>query len=233
MNDRHAPDLCPHTADAASYLLGAHDDPAAFRTHASGCAACQTELTRLRPVSEALATATPDLRAPADMRRRVLDRVEAEAALLGAAGAEADRPSRRGSRAARPALALATVSLLAAAALAVALLSSSSSSVHTTDASLAPAGASALLRQGAGHAEVVVTHMPQAPRGKVYEVWLKPPNSPPQPTDALFSVTSDGRGSVNVPASLRHVSEILVTSEPVGGSSHPTSAPLLAFKLAA
>ena len=53
----------------------------------------------------------------------------------------------------------------------------------------------------------------------------------PRPTDALFSVTSRGSGSVNVPGSLRGVTEVMVTSEPLGGSSSPTGPPLLLIPL--
>jgi len=35
-----------------------------------------------------------------------------------------------------------------------------------------------------------------------------------------------------VPGALRGVARVLVTSEPSGGSPHPTSAPLLTFALA-
>ncbi len=45
--------------------------------------------------------------------------------------------------------------------------------------------------------------------------------TPPQPTDALFTVTRAGAGSVEVPGSLRGVREVMVTSEPLGGSSAP------------
>jgi hypothetical protein len=100
-------------------------------------------------------------------------------------------------------------------------------------ASAAAPGARAMLRQVGGHAELSVSHMPQAPLGKVYEVWLKRAGGAPQATDALFSVTNDGRGTVNVPSGLHEVSEVMVTSEPIGGSAHPTSAPLLTFRLSA
>jgi hypothetical protein len=225
---------CPHTPDAAAFLLGAHDDPDGFRDHASGCTSCRDELARLRPVADALATATPEMRAPRALRRRVLESVDAEAELLRAAGGEADRPER--ARTTRRGLvpALAAAALLAAAAIAVALAGSSGTPARTTFATRAPAvaTATAALRQASGHAELLVTHMPQAPSGRIYEVWLERDGSPPQPTDVLFNVTREGSGSVAVPADLRHVSKVLVTSEPAGGSRHPTRPPLLTFKLA-
>jgi anti-sigma-K factor RskA len=226
---------CPHTLDAASFLLGAHDDPDSFRRHAAGCPTCQAELTRLQPVSEALAGSAPEVAAPRELRRRVFERVSAEADILGAAGPEADRPPSLARSRPRWAGALAAAAVLAVLGIAIALSDSSGGGgVRTTVARPAAsvAGAVAVLRQSGGHAELLVAHMPQAPAGKVYEVWLKPPGSPPRPTDALFSVTSQGRGSVDVPAALGRISEVLVTSEPVGGSAHPTGPALLTFRLA-
>jgi hypothetical protein len=78
-----------------------------------------------------------------------------------------------------------------------------------------------------GHAELVVSGMPPPPPGRIYEVWLSRGASSPQPTDVLFGVTRRGNGSVNVPGRLNGVKEVMVTSEPLGGSLRPTSAPVL------
>ncbi len=223
------PPPCPHAEDAAAYLLGAHDDPDAFMRHAQGCEACRAELARLGPVAAALPAAAPPEPMPRELRARLLEQVDAEARVLGAAGPAADRVQRR-RRIARPAIAGA-VALAAAAAIALALLGGSPASERTTYASVAPAGARAVLRQSSGHAVLQVSGMPQAPRGEVYEVWLLPPHGSPQPTDALFGVTRSGRGAVAIPGALGHVAAVLVTREPDGGSLHPTSAPLLAFHL--
>jgi hypothetical protein len=83
------------------------------------------------------------------------------------------------------------------------------------------------LRRAGPRAELIVSGMPEPPVGEVYEVWLNRPSAPPRPTDALFTVTSEGNAAVEVPGSLRGVREITVTSEPLGGSASPTSAPVL------
>jgi hypothetical protein len=75
--------------------------------------------------------------------------------------------------------------------------------------------------------------MPQPSLGKIYEVWLARRSGAPQPTNALFGVTSRGSGSVNVPNGLHGVREVMVTSERLGGSSHPTSPPLIRVTLSA
>ena len=60
------------------------------------------------------------------------------------------------------------------------------------------------------------------PAGQIYEVWIKRPNQSPSPTSALFSVTTNGDGDVDVPGSLRGVDEVMVTPEPAGGTTVPT-----------
>jgi hypothetical protein len=72
--------------------------------------------------------------------------------------------------------------------------------------------------------------MPQPAVGRIYEVWLSH-GKDAQPTNALFSVTGTGTGSVDVPNSLHGVKEVMVTSEPAGGSLHPTTPPLLRVAL--
>ena len=44
---------------------------------------------------------------------------------------------------------------------------------------------------------------------------------------ALFSPTSAGNAVVEVPGNLKGVSSVLVTPEPMGGSPHPTHAPVI------
>jgi hypothetical protein len=73
--------------------------------------------------------------------------------------------------------------------------------------------------------------MPEPPTGEVYEVWTESPGEAPRATDALFTIASDGSGSVDVPGSLRGVEEVMVTTEPLGGSAHPTSPAVLRVRV--
>jgi hypothetical protein len=88
-------------------------------------------------------------------------------------------------------------------------------------------GASAVVRVTDGHARLEVRGMRNPPRGRVYQVWLKRGSGAPEPTDALFTVRG-GHGQVDVPGSIKGVDQILVTSEPPGGSAAPTSKPVIA-----
>jgi hypothetical protein len=44
-------------------------------------------------------------------------------------------------------------------------------------------------------------------------------------------VTAAGAGSADVPGDLHGVSQVMVTTEPAGGSAVPTSAPLIVARL--
>lgn len=87
--------------------------------------------------------------------------------------------------------------------------------------------ATAELRKAGSHLELVVVGMPAPPPGRIYEVWIEHGAEAPLPTDALFSVTRTGAGSVGVPGDLRGVSRVLVTDEPLGGSPKPTRTPVI------
>jgi hypothetical protein len=93
-------------------------------------------------------------------------------------------------------------------------------------------GARASLHRSGARAELQVSGMPQPPIGEVYEVWLNRASAPPQATDALFTVTSAGLGSVDAPGGLRGVREVMVTAEPLGGSTSPSSVAVLRVTIA-
>jgi hypothetical protein len=237
---------CARLEDAAAYVLGALDahELTPFREHLQECAACQGEVVQLQAMADVLAVGVPHKPAPDSLRARTMATVHAEAELLKAAGHEADRPvfaPPRWRRRLLPALG-------AAAALGVGLLigalaiGSGTSRVEVVHAATQERAqivqaavelpgdrhARAELRRVGSHLELVVVGMPAPPPGRIYEVWLVPPHSQtPLPTDALFSVTHQGNGSVGVPGSAQNVSEVLVTAEPLGGSLKPTRKPVI------
>lgn len=230
---------CDERGQAASYVLSALEqrEVERYREHLYSCAVCSAEVARLQPVADSLATSVPQADASADLRARVMASVRSEAELLHAAGAAADRPetASRRWRMRRPQF------LIAAVAMGVGLLfgalvigtGSHAPTTHVTPAQLAslPAGARAVLRQTGSHAELVVSGVSQPPRGKIYELWLARSGAAPQPTSALFGVTRAGDASVNVPGNLSRVHQVMVTAEPLGGSNHPTSSPIIVATL--
>jgi hypothetical protein len=227
---------CTEHIDAAPYVLGALEDADSYREHLLTCASCREEVAALSLVVEALPTSVAPAKAPPDLHERILATVRSEAEVLRAAGPHADEAPRAAGRWRARRLSFPAVGLAIAASAAVAAaiaMSGSSSGVRVTAAHLSASlpGASASLRQVDGHAELVVSGMRQPPPGKIYEVWLKRGAGAPAPTDALFGVTSRGSGSASVPT-LHGVREVLVTSEPRGGSLHPTSQPVIVVTLA-
>jgi hypothetical protein len=236
MSEPQTQGSCPRNDDAAAYALGALDDADAFRSHLATCPTCTADVAQLQQAAELLPDAVRRRAAPDTVRERILAVVRSEAELLRAAGASSDLPRRRrpGIFAGRGATIAAAVAAAAAAfGIALAVRSTTAEHVRRGTVSAALSGAQISLRQTGGHAELSVSNFPQAPFGKVYEVWLLRASGPPQPTDALFGVTTHGRGAIAVPGSLRGVREVLITSEPVGGSLRPTSEPVARVALAA
>ena len=224
------------TIDASPYALGALDEQEleSYREHLSGCVECAAEVAVLQTIVDSLALGVASTQTPDSVRVRLMAVVNGEAELLRAAGHEADRPARARSRwRTRLQPALATGAALAAGLLigALAINNGSSQGTHTQtiEAAVTAPGyhATAALRKAGSHVELVVAGMPAPPRGRIYEVWLERGTQAPQPTDALFSVTSVGTGSVGVPGNLSGVSKVLVTDEPLGGSLTPTRTPVI------
>jgi anti-sigma-K factor RskA len=228
---------CPHRPDAAAYVLGAlqDDELQSFREHLDGCAQCRAEVAELQPVADELPASVAPAIASDALRERILATVRAEAELLRAAGNEADRPSTSEPRWFRRndfVLGIGAATAAGVAALIGVLIAVGSSSpgkltVYPGKPEAAAAGAQVSLRQRDGHSELVVAKMPPPALGRIYEVWLKDGSRAPQPTDALFSVTGQGDGTVGVPGDLKGVSKVMVTEEPAGGSLKPTHSPVI------
>jgi hypothetical protein len=237
MSSRNPDFDCGQHADAASYVLGALDAPETYREHLAACTTCQEEVAELQAVVDTLPTTVSPERVPRALVQRVLATARSEAELLHAAGPEADRPPRRANRWRSRPMRLAIAGAIAACAAAAAIVIDSGSSPHerVISAQIATSirGAHASLYQSDNRSNLVVSGMPQPALGKIYEVWLNRGGPWPQPTDALFSVTNRGSGSVGVPENLHGVKEVMVTSEPLGGSTRPTSAPLIRIVLQA
>jgi anti-sigma-K factor RskA len=230
---------CGERGQAAAYVLSAleQQEVERYREHLDGCAVCSAEVARLQPVADSLATSVPHAAASQELRARVMASVRAEAELLHAAGAAADRPEPAPPRwrMRRPQLLVTAAALGVGLLIGVAVIDTGPQepATHVTSAQLAslPLGARAVLRQTGSHAELVVSGVSQPPRGKIYELWLARSGAAPQPTSALFGVTRAGDASVNVPGSLAGVHQVMVTAEPLGGSSHPTSSPIIVATL--
>ncbi len=227
---------CGRLEDCAAYVLRAlgEQELLAYRAHLAECQFCRAEVAQLQPVSDLLPLGVPPAGAPEGLRVRIVGTAHGEAELRGSAGREprgttaarAGRPSilRRFAPARRLAPALAGVLVLGVGLAIGGLLFSSESSQRTEVIRAVVVSpdhrATAELRKVGSHLELVVVGMPAPPPGRIYEVWLEHGAAAPRPTDALFSVTRTGSGSVGVPGDLSGVSKVLVTDEPLGGASN-------------
>jgi len=221
-----------------AYTLGACpvDEADRVRAHVDGCAPCRGELLELSVARDALLTDVPAQTPSPALKAQVMDRVRAEAELFGAATpqraaiVEPRRPGWLGGR--RAAFAVAATLLIAVVAGIAALSGGDDTpSARTIDAKIdqrqAPGGSAQLIVDRGGHARLVVRGMPDPGRGRVYEVWLRNGTDAPRPTAALFSVDRAGAGETSVPGGVQGADQVLVTSEPAGGSTSPSRVPLV------
>ncbi len=215
---------------AGAYVLGAMpaEERDAYEAHLATCTACQEEVDELRPAAEALPMASPPMLPPPALKDRIMAEVEREAALLGAAGAGADRPDRArrglgwlsGWR-----LAPVAAALLIAGVLIGTALTGPESQTYAFDR------AGAQLEVEGDQAKLVARDLPAPPEGRVYEVWLMPEGSDtPEPTDVLFTPRSDGSAVAAIP-SVDGVRQVLISDEPRGGSDEPTGDILMAAEI--
>ena len=235
-------DTCPRIDDAASYVLRAIPDGEweGYAAHASNCPDCAAKIEELSFVSDALLSGVPQLSAPPEIKSRVMSVVRAEAELLNATGAMADRPIARqparrlGLQWLRPwpaAVLAASLLALGIGGGAVLVGGPDGTPAQTIACAQAPGGASCQMRVAGDSAKLVVAGLEAPPEGRIYQVWLDRDNgTAPEPTEALFSVRK-GRASVDVPGDLDGVKQVLVTHEPLGGSEVPTRQPVIAARM--
>jgi anti-sigma-K factor RskA len=218
--------------DAAPYVLGALTDAEheAFLGHLESCTICREEVASLQVVARSLPAAVPQLSAPGEVRDRVMATVKAEAGLRGERTPRV-LTRRLGRRRTAWRLGLASAAATAAAVVAIVLVLGGSGGSGPSPTQLihaqvsAPRG-TATLAVSAGHGQLRIAGLPQSPPRHVYEVWLERAGKA-HPTDALFTVSVAGNATVAVPGSLAGVKAVMVTAEPEGGSSVPTSKPVI------
>jgi anti-sigma-K factor RskA len=222
----------------AAYLLGALPDAEVeeFEGHLAGCGRCRDEAASLRVAVDVLPVAVPPVSPPRELKSRVMRVVESEAELLQAAGSEADRPARRrrGLRGLFPRPVITATA--AAAALAVGVVAGiaivggedggggqRTLAARVTDPLAATTARASLVVDGS-RAKLVVRGMPAPESGRVYQVWLKRGDTVPVPAGATFMLRS---GDVAIPRAVRPGDQVMVTSEPDGGSQVPTRRPIV------
>src|SRR5581483_11750399 len=192
---------CENSSEVAAFLLGALEHPESFRAHLWECTICRTKVEHLSPAVGGLASAFPRSAAPADVKRRVLARVEGGSASFPAEGLRAGHRARHrrayvhrfASRlrlASGAVLLLLVVAAVGATGLA-ALLGSRGRSSRVVYAQIAPAlaGTTGTLRQAGAEAVMSISGIPPPVAGRVYEIWVRRGTGPPRATVAVFTTT--------------------------------------------
>lgn len=235
---------CERGIDAGAYVLHALDEDElhAYAQHVQGCADCRREVEQLQMVVDTLPMAVPQELPPPVLKDRIMRTVLAEAELLQAAGPEADRvpaaapPRRRrlsfGGFSLRPAVAAGLAAAFVAVGVAGgSLIAGGDDGPPATTRVIAGSsplrGTKVSLAMSDGKGELRVRNLPGAKEGRVYQVWLVKGESDPVATHTLFNVRDDGRADVKISEPMDGVDRVLVTSEPDGGSTTPSGAPLL------
>jgi anti-sigma factor RsiW len=229
--------------DVGAYLLGALPplEAEVFERHLMGCDECQRDLERLRPAAEALPRTVEAFEPPPSLKRSLMAVVEREAAQAAPAAAptlepRAARRDRWGWLRLRPQLAVGLASalfLLSAVALGVALTSGNEGSetvAATVDRSRLPAAASARVETEGDLATLRVSGLPEAPLGKVYEVWVEK-DGRVRPAGALFTPSRDGSGAAAIPGGVEGIDRVMVTREARGGVDTPTELPVISAEV--
>ena len=245
---------CDRCDDAGAWALGALPEQEAgdFAVHVQTCEVCAAQVRELQAVADVLPRAVEQVQPAPELRDRIMAVVEREASLLAAAGPEADRPAageaaqpqrrregairaRRGwlgwGFAPRAAIAAAAACALVGIGVAAGVLAGDEEEqiprqvAAQVDEGQAPL-AEAVLRGTGDQARLVISGLPAPPEDRVYQVWLRS-DGELEPTDVLFMPNSRAAATVEVPADLRKVEEVLVTHEPMGGSQKPTQLPVL------
>ncbi|MGD1051313.1 MAG: anti-sigma factor [Solirubrobacteraceae bacterium] len=225
--------------ECGAYVLGALEEREAdeLRAHLESCIVCRDDVERLTAVAEVLGLGVPQFAAPPELRSRVLDAVRAQAAPFAPAPARARVSGRRWPAAALPWFGgLAGAALALGVVLGALVIAPGAPATRIVSASVAPAARwhaprspVASLRETGTQGELVVSNLPPAPSGRIYEVWVRR-GGRAEATAVLFDATAAGTATVAVP-DLDGASAVMVTAERLGGASSPTMAPLILAQL--
>jgi anti-sigma-K factor RskA len=228
--------------ELAAYMLGSLDagETAAFEEHLASCQRCQARERWLRASVDVLPAAVEQIEPPPALRERLVEIVREEAGepqdpARALPPVRPERPARGlrawlGSLTLRPAAALAGAVILLAAGVAgyaIGRDDSGTTKIAATGTPAAPQTTGTLVRSG-DVGVLRVSNLPQR-RDRVYQVWLVKKGKPVPST--LFQVGKNGTGAAGIPDGLDDSTQVMVTSEPPGGSIQPTTQPLLSARI--
>jgi len=219
----------------AAYALDALDreEAARYEEHLATCEECQEQLAQLSGGAGALAFAVESPAPPPELRSRILD------------AARGERPNVKPLRPRWAAATFAVAAVAAVAAIGLGIWSASLSRsldnersarqrlehvLTTPTASVVRVtgqSSGTLLVTPSGNATLIVSQLPQAPKGRIYETWVIKDNKP------VRAGTFPGGGSTVIIPLDRNVPKgaiVAVTLEEKPGADAPTGKVLLQSK---
>ena len=228
--------------DLAAYMLGALEpgEAAELERHLAECEECTERLRWLSPAIDVLPATVSQQVPPPELRSRLMDVVEREAAQpAGAPAAPAQRSWRErlglSGLALRPALAGLAVLLIGAAGVTGYIARDGGSDPTSYAARGVGEGklAHGTLEVEGDKGSLTVANLPPTGPGEVYQAWVQdaPEDGGAVHPSSVFVVSSDGSGSVVIPDGLSQDDRVMVTREPEGGSEKPHESSLITAKL--
>ena len=232
--------------DLAAYMLGAlePEEVTELERHLEGCEHCRAELLWLTPAVQALPDAVERVEPPRELRGRVMAEVRGDAGERvrpdGSRYGEAEpglgkRASRwlqglgSGPMGLRPVAGVAAAVLVVVAVAGFAIGggiggSDGAGATSTIVAGHAPGVTAKVVKKGDG-GTLQLANVRQLPNDRVLEAWVRREGRI-VPVRALFVPDRKGRASTMI-ADMHGVDTVMVTAEPAGGTSAPTSTPIV------
>lgn len=214
----------------AAYALDAVDDAdrARVEAHLDGCATCRREVEELREASVALSDGF-DVAPPPQVRQRLLEQVAAEAQVVQPIG----RPPRRSQWV----WGLAAAGLVAVGSWGVwEVLDEDLTSVEQViqaddavrhEAELDGTPVVVVTSQAQDRAVLVAADLPALPEGQVYQAWFLREDGV---IDSAGLLTDPG-ADAELAGDPDGVTAVALSVEPAGGSTQPTTDPVVAIPL--
>jgi anti-sigma-K factor RskA len=218
--------------ELAAYALGALEpgEAAELERHLAGCEECRVDLDWLRPALQLLPESAERLEPPAELRGRLMEQVRSEAEQAAASPAASPRRGRAWGFALRPLAGVAAVVLIAAGIAGYAINGGGSggSGATTVIEGHSPGVIAQVVRQG-GTGTLHLANVHQLPRDEVLQAWVRRGRQIVS-AKTLFVPNSDGTASATID-DMHDVNAVMVTAEPRGGSTQPTSAPIVSVPI--
>ncbi len=235
-----------------AYALDAVEGPERdrFEHHLEGCRSCANEVRGLAATATQLGLAVAEP-APAELRSRVLAAATVTRQVPPDSAGVAPRRSIAGAPwVSRLAMAVAAVCLVIAVTFGVLAISAQQrlAADQAQDRAIAAVlaapdaqvvvqrttrggTATAVVSRDEGKVVVTTRGLPALPASKVYQLWFI---GPPAVRSAGLLPTASGGRTAPVLASGLHSGDVIgMTVEPAGGTSHPTTTPILLMSLPA